>query len=137
MDIEIYGLKIFSNVMKFMSFSQAAREMKLTQPTVSQQIAKSKASLEGNYLSEWAMKSSQLRLRINFWDTPNKLHLWQMIAKIFCSIKKQLSRVRLDMPCLKAANGRRTLEESCSKFHHCPISILKLAYFPVIRLPKV
>jgi len=40
MDIELYGLRIFDQVMKQKSFSGAARALKLTQPTVSQQIAK-------------------------------------------------------------------------------------------------
>ncbi len=40
MDIEIYGLRIFYEVMNLKSFSGAARALKLTQPTVSQQIAK-------------------------------------------------------------------------------------------------
>lgn len=40
MDIEIRALRIFSQVMKDKSFSEAARSLKLAQPTVSQQIAK-------------------------------------------------------------------------------------------------
>jgi DNA-binding transcriptional LysR family regulator len=44
MDVEIYTLRIFVKVMKLRSFSETARQMGLTQPTVSQQIGK----LEGN-----------------------------------------------------------------------------------------
>jgi DNA-binding transcriptional LysR family regulator len=40
MDIEIYGLRIFYEVMIKKGFSSAGRSLKLTQPTVSQQIAK-------------------------------------------------------------------------------------------------
>ena len=45
MDIEIYGLRIFYEVMNQKSFSGAARALKLTQPTVSQQIAKLEAEM--------------------------------------------------------------------------------------------
>ena len=40
MDMEIRSLRIFCQVMQDRSFSQAARSLKITQPTVSQQIAK-------------------------------------------------------------------------------------------------
>ncbi len=47
MDFETYGLKIFSQVMMDGSFSAAARSLKITQPTVSQQIAKLEHQLGG------------------------------------------------------------------------------------------
>ena len=40
MDMEIRSLRIFCQVMRDRSFSEAARSLKITQPTVSQQIAK-------------------------------------------------------------------------------------------------
>ena len=40
MDLEIRALRIFCQVMRDGSFSAAARALKITQPTVSQQIAK-------------------------------------------------------------------------------------------------
>ena len=40
MDLEIRALRIFCQVMQDKSFSEAARSLKITQPTVSQQIAK-------------------------------------------------------------------------------------------------
>lgn len=45
MDLEIYPLRIFIKVMKFKSFSEAARNLGITQPTVSQQIARLEADL--------------------------------------------------------------------------------------------
>ncbi len=46
MDLEIYPLRIFLKVMKLKSFSEAARQLNVTQPTVSQQIGKLEAKLE-------------------------------------------------------------------------------------------
>ena len=47
MDFEIYGLRIFCQVIRDGSFSEAARALKLTQPTVSQQIGKLESELGG------------------------------------------------------------------------------------------
>ena len=47
MDIELYGLRIFHQVMLDKTFSKAARSLKITQPTVSQQIAKLEHVLQG------------------------------------------------------------------------------------------
>ena len=40
MDIELYGMRIFCQVMVDKTFSKAAQSLRITQPTVSQQIAK-------------------------------------------------------------------------------------------------
>lgn len=45
MDIELYPLRIFAKVMELQSFSEAARQLGLTQPTISQQIGKLEANL--------------------------------------------------------------------------------------------
>ncbi len=47
MDIELYGLRIFCQVMQDNTFSRAAQSLKITQPTVSQQIAKLEHQLQG------------------------------------------------------------------------------------------
>ena len=47
MDIEFYGLRIFCQVMQDSTFSKAAQSLKITQPTVSQQIAKLEHHLQG------------------------------------------------------------------------------------------
>lgn len=47
MDIELYGLRIFSQVMADKTFSRAGLSLKITQPTVSQQIAKLENQLQG------------------------------------------------------------------------------------------
>jgi DNA-binding transcriptional LysR family regulator len=47
MDIDLYALRIFSQVIADKSFSQAARSLRITQPTVSQQIAKLETTLNG------------------------------------------------------------------------------------------
>lgn len=40
MDLDLYGLKVFSQVMSDKTFSEAARSLRVSQPAVSQQIAK-------------------------------------------------------------------------------------------------
>ncbi|MGE0616963.1 MAG: LysR family transcriptional regulator [Bacteriovoracia bacterium] len=47
MDIDFYGLRIFCQVVRDKTFSAAARSLGITQPTVSQQIAKLESSLGG------------------------------------------------------------------------------------------
>ncbi|MEK6706318.1 MAG: LysR family transcriptional regulator [Bdellovibrionota bacterium] len=47
MDIELYGLRIFYQVMTDKTFSAAAKALRITQPTVSQQIAKLETRLGG------------------------------------------------------------------------------------------
>ncbi len=47
MDIELYGLRIFCQVMLDRTFSKAAKSLRLTQPTVSQQIAKLESRMGG------------------------------------------------------------------------------------------
>ncbi len=45
MNLELYPLRIFAKVMELQSFSEAARQLGLTQPTISQQIGKLEANL--------------------------------------------------------------------------------------------
>ncbi len=45
MNLELYPLRIFAKVMELQSFSEAGRQLGLTQPTISQQIAKLEESL--------------------------------------------------------------------------------------------
>ncbi len=47
MNVELYGLRIFCQVMQDNTFSKAAKSLKITQPTVSQQIAKLEHNLQG------------------------------------------------------------------------------------------
>jgi len=47
MDIEFYGLRIFCQVIVDKTFSRAAQSLKITQPSVSQQIAKLEERLQG------------------------------------------------------------------------------------------
>ena len=46
MDLEIYGLRIFCQVIKDKTFSKAAKSLRITQPAVSQQIAKLEDKLQ-------------------------------------------------------------------------------------------
>src|SRR4051812_24387040 len=47
MDVELYGLRIFYRVMMDKTFSRAAKSLRLTQPTISQQISKLETALQG------------------------------------------------------------------------------------------
>lgn len=108
MDFEIYSLKIFANIMKFKSFSQTAREMGITQPTVSQQMGKLEARL-GKKLFE--------RVGHEIIPTPLSHELLKYAHQI-TSLAEDCENFLLDQKTTLKGSVRYAMPESCQWTPH-------------------
>jgi LysR family transcriptional regulator, transcriptional activator of the cysJI operon len=123
MDMEIRALRIFWQVMKDKSFSEAARSLKIAQPTVSQQIAK----LEHDY-------GTRLFERIGHDIVPTKSarELFEFATGLLEQVDDHLERVSEDR---KAPQGvvRYAMPETCQWTPHFRKIMSQIRELPDIR----
>lgn len=123
MDIEIYGLRIFYEVMTQKSFSAAARTLKLTQPTVSQQIAKLESEM-GHKLFE--------RVGHDVIPTQSALDLLKLATSVLEIMDEYSERVRENQSQPKGTI-RYAMPESCQWTPHYRKIMSQIALFPQLK----
>ncbi len=123
MDLSIQTLRIFCKVVENGSFSQAARALKITQPTVSQQIARIEQSVNGK-LFERVGKSIHL--------TPigQEFHSF---AKELVEKSDQFSEHLKDQRSLPTGLVKYAMPESCQWTPHYRKIMSRIREFPGIR----
>ena len=131
MDIEFHGLKIFCQVMTDKSFSKAARSLRITQPTVSQQIAKLELALQGKLFE---------RVGHDIIPTSLAKELFQFGSPLLESIVDFQERLQ-DKRTLPKGSVRYAMPESCQWTPHYrkimqQISEVPEIYFKIDILPN-
>lgn len=123
MDMELYGLRIFCQVMVDRTFSQAAKSLKLTQPTVSQQIAKLEAVM-GTRLFE--------RVGHDVIPTPVAKKLYQFAVNLLGQVD-EFAQAHLEQQTLPKGKVRYAMPESCQWTPHFRKIMGQISKLPEIQ----